>query len=85
MRYSGIAIRRNHKESTMNEQYDPLGRYNVIGPDGVKIGEVRKGVLYEGAPEYDEEYGTITYEDDGEGLTFVHNGAVFELIPQDKA
>jgi len=64
----------------MNEKYDSSACYNVIDPDGVKIGEVVKGVLYEGAPDYREVFGTIVFDGADDGLTFEHNGAVFELV-----
>ncbi|WLH64843.1 hypothetical protein [Pseudomonas sp. FP2300] len=67
----------------MSEQYEPNGRYNVIDPDGEKIGEVVKGVLYQGAPSYREEVGTISFDGKDEGLTFEHNGAVFKLELQE--
>lgn len=63
----------------MNVDFDPQGRYDVFGPDGHKIGEVVKGVLYEGAPDYREKVGTVTMD---EGLTFFHEGARFELVLQ---
>lgn len=68
----------------MSEQYDPQGRYNVIDPDGGKIGEVVKGVLYQGAPDYREEVGTVSFDGKDEGLTFEHSGTVFTLELQEK-
>lgn len=67
----------------MPARYDPEGRYNVIAPDGSKIGEVVKGVLYEGAPDYREQVGTIAFDAEGDRLTFTHHNRVFELVPQE--
>ncbi|MCI9874476.1 hypothetical protein [Pseudomonas atacamensis] len=70
----------------MTEQFDPKGRYDVIDQfTGDKIGEVVKGVLYQGAPDYRQESGAITVEGNNEGLTFVYDGAVFALVPQTEA
>ena len=64
----------------MSEQYDPQGRYDVINRlNGDKLGELVKGVLYEGAPDYRQKVGTVTWD---EGLSFTHEGAVFDLVPQ---
>lgn len=64
----------------MIANYDSNACYDVIDPDGVKIGEVVKGVLYEGAPDYREVVGTIVFDGTDDGLKFEHNGAVFELV-----
>lgn len=70
----------------MTEQFDPKGRYDVIDQfTGDKIGEVVKGVLYQGAPDYRQESGAITVEGNNEGLTFFYDGAVFALVPQTEA
>lgn len=65
----------------MHARYDPMGHYNVIDPAGLKIGEVVKGVLYEGAPDYREQVGTIAFDAVDDRLTFVHHNVVFELMP----
>lgn len=70
----------------MTAQFDPIGRYDVIDQfTGDKIGEVVKGVLYQGAPDYRQESGTITVEGKNDGLTFVYEGNVFALVPQTEA
>ena len=33
----------------MKNEFDPDGLYDVIGPEGSKVGEINKGVYYEGA------------------------------------
>lgn len=69
----------------MSEQYDPQGRYDVFDRlSGDKIGEVVKGVFYQGAPDYRQESGTITVVGQDNGLTFEHDGAMFDLVPQAK-
>lgn len=71
----------------MSEDYDPDGRYDVFEPEGRKIGEVVKGVVYEGTPDFRREAGRIrvTDVDSPNGMTFVHNGATFRLVPQKPA
>lgn len=57
----------------MTEQDDPQGRYEVFSRlSGDRIGEMVKGVLYEGPPEYRQKVGTV-------GLAFVHHCAQFDL------
>ncbi|RON41774.1 hypothetical protein [Pseudomonas brassicacearum] len=68
----------------MPAQYDPKSRYNVVDPDGLKVGEVVKGVLYEGAPDYREKVGTIAFDAVDDRLIFVHHNVVFELVPQEQ-
>lgn len=61
-------------------QYNPATRYDVIHPDGSKVGEVVKGILYEGAPDYRQEVGAISAV--GDDLTLVINDVTFQLVPQ---
>ena len=69
----------------MSARYDPKGGYDVINQiTGDKIGEVVNGVMYEGAPDFRQQVGAITVSDEGEGMTFIYNDAVFELMPQAK-
>ncbi|PLV12575.1 hypothetical protein [Pseudomonas guariconensis] len=62
-------------------KYDIEVRYDVFGPDGLKIGEVVKGVLYQGAPDYRERVGEVGLDEE---LAFYYEGARFELRPQVK-
>jgi len=48
----------------MSEQYDPQGSYDLLDPEGIKIGELRKGRYFEG----DWEVGLI------DGTVFHYNG-----------
>ncbi|UZE22188.1 hypothetical protein LOY67_19385 [Pseudomonas sp. B21-056] len=32
----------------MSDQFDPQGRYEVIDPEGIKIGEINHGEYFEG-------------------------------------
>lgn len=48
----------------MSEQYDPKAQYDVHDPEGIKLGEVRQGLYFEG----DWEAGRI------EGDVFHYNG-----------
>ena len=36
-----------HYKEAMTEQYDPQGRYDVIDPEGMKVGELRQGRYFE--------------------------------------
>ena len=66
----------------MTEQYNSQGRYNIYYEGDQKRGEVVKGVLYEGEPDFRQETGRFTAED-LEGLNFVHQGARFKLVRQE--
>lgn len=48
----------------MSEQYDPQGQYDVMDPEGIKLGELRQGRYFEGT----WEVGTV------EGEVFHYNG-----------
>lgn len=63
-------------------QYDPLGRYDVMH-GVIKVGEVVKGIYYEGPPDYRQEVGNIEIEEGPEGLTLMReDGTIFVLVPQ---
>lgn len=76
----------------MTKQFDPKARYDVIY-EGARIGELVKGVFYEGrkAWENGEVRGDQFFIGDDfagriEGLAIVRDdGTVFELIPQQPA
>jgi len=74
------------KDKGMTEQYTQKGRYDVIDHTGYKVGEVVKGVFYEGAPDYRQAIWTVTHVGNDDGLTIVRDdGAVFKLVPQEKS
>lgn len=68
----------------MTEQYDPQGRYDVIDPEGIKLGELRQGSYFEGTWEVGMVEGDVFHyngEPAGkvEGLTLTRNDPPGEL------
>lgn len=62
----------------MTEQYDPQGRYDVIDPEDIKVGELRQGRYFESTWEVGMVEGDVFYyngERAGklEGLTLTRN------------
>lgn len=68
----------------MPDDYDPRGRYDVLTLNGEKLGELVKGVLYEGAPDYRQEVELIDPGLVREGLTLVFRGVEYHLVAQCK-
>lgn len=75
----------------MAEQYDPQESYDLMDPENIKVGEVRKGVYYEGTWQIGKIEGEV-FHYNGEpagkrdGLTITRDDlplAVFQLVKQD--
>lgn len=75
----------------MTEHYDPQASYDLIGPENIKVGEVRKGIYYEGTWEIGKIEGEV-FHYNGEpagkrgGLTITRDDlplALFGLVKQD--
>lgn len=69
----------------MSEPYDPKGCYDVIDPEGIKLGELRQGRYFEGTWEVGMVEGDVFHcngEPAGklEGLTLRRNDSPGELI-----
>lgn len=68
-----------------DQKYDPLARYDVMH-GGIKVGEVVKGIYYEGPPDFRQQVGRIEIEESPGGLTLTReDGTMFALVPQRKA
>jgi hypothetical protein len=68
----------------MTEQYDPKGRYDVVDPEGIKLGELRQGRYFESTWEVGMVEGDVFHyngEPVGklEGLTLTRNDPPGEL------
>jgi hypothetical protein len=79
----------------MNEQYDPNTAYDLIDAEGIKVGDVRQGIYYEGTWEMGRIDGVVFHyngEPGGtvEGLTVTRHdtdGSLTrcQLVPQETA
>lgn len=66
-------------------KHDPMGRYDVFF-QGAKVGEIVKGIYYEGPPNYQQRVGVAQIEEGPFGLTMTReDGTVFMVVPQGKA